>query len=385
VSASDCPDPRVFPEHPDPAHASLIDLAAASLAASSTARADDIDRALTAALSGRLRSGDGLVLAELMAAAPSLSLARHLWRRLIDAWREASRVQDGDGLAATLFAMPTVIIAGAASGSVPSPVEGILGEPQRIAALLREHGALAGNLSFSLCAALVASDALDVARLPGLLQGHRRALAGDGAVFDLPPTSIAVNAGQEGVHLRFVMGHALAAPGIDLLAATQTTGWGLPMARELVRQLGTPGASLLALPGAPQSPPAALVQGRSAQRAVGAQLFASNAIRRLRASVGEPSAVISAHVCAGAPGGGELRLSLSSALDRREAEGFRCPLFPTDSVGDVVAMLTELLRDCRVTDIHILPGVHADRDPATGLTLLLKPDALPQREPPRLH
>jgi hypothetical protein len=38
-------------------------------------------------------------------------------------------------------------------------------------------------------------------------------------------------------------------------------------------------------------------------------------------------------------------------------------------------MLCDLMRDCRVTDVQVLPGVHADRDPATGLTLLFKADA----------
>jgi len=375
----------VFSEHLDPACAPLIELAAASLAAPSAARADEIDETLVGALVTFLRSGDGLLLAELMTAAPSYPLARHLWRRLIDAWREASRPADGGGVAATLFAVPTVIIVGAVSASEPAPVEGVLGEPERMAEVLREHGALAGNQTFSLSAAVTAADALDVPRLPALLERQRRVLRGGGAALDVPPAPIAVQLGQENVYLRFLVGCALAAPGIDLLAAADTARWGLPMARELVRQLGVPGVSLLALPGALQSPPAALLKGREAQRAVGAQLFASNAIRRLRASVGEPSAVISAHACPGAPGGGELRLSLSSVLDQREAEGFRCPLFPTDAVGDVVAMLDELLRDCRVTDIHILPGVHADRDPATGLTLLFKRDALPQRESPRLH
>jgi len=375
----------VFPEHVDPAYAPLIELAAASLAAPSAARADAIDQVLIGALATRLCSADGLLLAELMAAATSYAVARHLWRRLIDAWREASRPPDGDGLAATLFAMPAVIIVGMASASEPPPVEGVLGEPERVAEVLREHGALAGNQTFSLSAAVTAADALDVARLPALLECQRRAARGGGANFDLPAAPIAVQSGQENVYLRFLVGCALAAPGIDLLAATDTARWGLPMAREFVRQLGVPGVSLLALPGAPQSPPAALVQGRAAQRAVGAQLFASNAIRRLRASVGEPSAVISAHTCSGAPGGGELRLSLSSVLDQRGAEGFRCPLFPTDAVGDVVTMLDELLRDCRVTDICVLPGLHADRDPATGLTLLFKRDALPQREAPRFH
>ena len=87
--------------------------------------------------------------------------------------------------------------------------------------------------------------------------------------------------------------------------------------------------------------------------------------------------MISAHRAAAAPGGGELRLSLSSPFDPRPAEGFRCPLFPTDRVDDVAAMLRDLLRDCRVADVRIVPGVHADRDPQTGLPLLFKADAAP--------
>ena len=150
------------------------------------------------------------------------------------------------------------------------------------------------------------------------------------------------------------------------------SGWGIPLAQELAQQLAVKDATVLALPRAPATPPAALHAGRAAQRAVGAQLFASNAIRRLRASVGEPSAVISAHRSPGSPGGGELRLSLSSAFDPRQAEGFRCPLFPADAVDDVVTMLVELLRDCRVGDVQVLPGVHPDRDAATGVTLLFK-------------
>jgi hypothetical protein len=32
-----------------------------------------------------------------------------------------------------------------------------------------------------------------------------------------------------------------------------------------------------------------------------------------------------------------------------------------------------------VTDVRVVAGAHADRDPATGLTLLFKPDTLPAR------
>ena len=80
---------------------------------------------------------------------------------------------------------------------------------------------------------------------------------------------------------------------------------------------------------------------------------------------------------AGAATGGELRLSLSSPLEPREAEGFRCPLHPLDRVADVAAMLADLARECRIGDVRMLAGVYADRDPSTGLTLLFKPETVP--------
>ena len=318
-----------------------------------------------------------MLLAELFAAAPSAALARHLWRWLIGAWRQASRAAAGEGVAATLFALPVVIVAGSQPGAAELALAGIRPDCNRISTILQEHGALAGNRTFALASALATADAIDV-RVCRPACWQRQALAGcrgrAGA------DAIAVRRGRR-ASTRFLIGTALAAPAVDLLGTADTTRWAMPLAQELARQLAVPSATVLALPRAPSSPPAALQQGRAAQRAVGAQLFASNAIRRLRASVGEPSAVISAHRCPAAPGGGELRLSLSSVFDPRRAEGFRCPLFPSDAAGDVATMLIELLRDCRVVDVRVLTGVHADRDPATGTTLLFKPDAMPERLP----
>jgi hypothetical protein len=95
--------------------------------------------------------------------------------------------------------------------------------------------------------------------------------------------------------------------------------------------------------------------------------------------------VISAHRCAASPGGGELRLSLSSPFDARQAEGFRCPLFPPDRATDVATMLLDLLHDCRVTDVRVIAGVHADRHPGTGLPLLFRADATPDGEEVVFH
>jgi hypothetical protein len=379
----DIDDPRVFPPQVDPAHAPLIELTEAGLAATTTARAEEIDRALVKNVLDCLRSDRALLLADVIAGAPSPAVARALWRCLIAAWAPA-RKGEQTGVGATLFALPVVIVAGREPGADKAATDptlsGVLPDTGRLAAILREHGALAGNETFALAPSLVASDAIDVSRL-GRLYAWQRLGDNEGATRDFPPTPIALQRGQQSMHLRFLMGTALAAPGVDLLAESDIAKWGMPFALELARQLTVPALSVLALPRAPQAPPAALQQGRAAQREVGAQLFASNAIRRLRASVGEPVAVISAHRSSSAPGGGELRLSLSSPFDPRQAEGFRCPLFPTDRAGDIAQMLLDLLHDCRVTDVRLIPGVHPDRDPQTGLLLLFKPDAAEGVEP----
>jgi hypothetical protein len=164
----------------------------------------------------------------------------------------------------------------------------------------------------------------------------------------------------------------LTAPGSDPLEGTAIAAWGIAFAQALAQQLHVEGLSLLALPRPLQRLVPAVQSGRSVQREVSAQVFASNAIRKLRAAVGEPTAIISAHRAADAPMGGELRLSLSSVFAPQEAEGFRCPLYAYESVHDVVAMLTGLLRDCRVGDVRLRAGIHADIDPLTGGPLLFK-------------
>ncbi|HSS71840.1 MAG TPA: hypothetical protein VLQ46_14465 [Casimicrobiaceae bacterium] len=382
-AAADIPDPRSFPGRIEPAFAPQIDRAAASLASTSVAGADANDAALTHDMLDALRSGDAAWLAGLLAAAPSAAIARQLWRRLIAAWDEALKRSD-DAIAAHLFALPIVIVAGSSSATERSQIEGVVARPERLQAILIEHGALGGNRNFGLTNTLASADAIDVPRLPKLLNWTLRHAASAPRARSIEPAAMVLTE-EAAVHLRFLVGTALAAPGATPLIESRVGNWGLPLAQELARQLGTPGAMVLALPRVPKPPLVALQEGRAAQREVGAQLFASNAIRRLRAEVGEPAAVISAHRCAAALGGGELRLSLSSVFDSRQAEGFRCPLFAGERAGDVAAMLAALLQDCRVTDVQVLPDVYPDRDPATGLTLLFKAESLPAKNPATLQ
>ena len=92
---------------------SLIALAASSLAETSTARADEIDRALMMQVAHHLHDGDG---SWLTGADPRCSAVvgggTAIWRRLLQAWRHALRAAEGEQLAATLFALPVVIVAG---------------------------------------------------------------------------------------------------------------------------------------------------------------------------------------------------------------------------------------------------------------------------------
>jgi hypothetical protein len=375
--ATDIADPRNFPASVDPTFAREMERAAASLASTAVANAEEIDAGLVERMADALRDGEGQWLSALLAAAPSAAIARYLWRRLLSAWSEMS-VRAAEPVGLTLFALPVVLVTGRLSGSGESRIDCALPDNRHLAEILVEHDALAGNRNFGLAHGLVAAETIEVERLPALLawaQFSAARRAEELQLLEVAPIRIA--AGEQAVHLRFLVGAALGASGAAVGADSRIASWGIVLAQELTRQLMQEGVSVLALPRAPRPLPHALQDGRAAQREVAAQLFASNALRNLRASVGEPAAVISAHRCPDACGGGELRLSLSSRLDSRQAEGFRCPLFAYDRVGDVATMLLELLGDCRVTDVQLLSAVYPDRDSSTGLRLLFKAEAVP--------
>jgi hypothetical protein len=97
--------------------------------------------------------------------------------------------------------------------------------------------------------------------------------------------------------------------------------------------------------------------GRYAQLETAFNLFASNAVRRLRGGTGDPDAVISAH------DDGDIRISLNSPFDPMAIEGFRWPLHPLDDLAGLVDSITGLLNECRVTNVQysatVLPALNA--------------------------
>jgi len=381
-------DPRTFPAaSPAADDVALYALAEACLAADTGRQSDAIALDVRAVLERRLR-GAGDALAATLDGVPSVAVARLLWRTLDTAWREAT-LGTQSAVAVTMFALPLVIVVGVEGAEGKGSVAGVLPDAAAVTAILSRGGCLGANQSLALADVLAGPEAIEAARLPQLLamQGLLDAFASGSnlASRGFTPAPMAFQAGGESVHLRFLLGVALAKAGIDLLTDSGVGQWGLALTRELARQLGTREVPVAALPRAPQNPLRALQQGRIAQREIAAQLFVGNALRRLRARVGEPVAVVSAHRTAEAPAGGELRLSLSSPLEPRDAEGFRCPLYALDRIDDVVAMLADLLRDCRVSDVRVLRGVYPDRVPGSGVPLLFKPDTIPDDEAGILH
>ena len=174
---------------------------------------------------------------------------------------------------------------------------------------------------------------------------------------EMPPREIVVEPGREQVHLRFLVGAGitpLAAPSF-LDAAADIGAWGMPLTRVLARQLAQPALDLLPVPRPPISILKAAHAGRCAQLELASNLFVSNAVRRFRAIVGDPTVVMSTHRMEG--GAAEIRISMSSVFDDTLLEGFRWPLHPLDDLERIVATLSELLHDCRVNDVRVVDVV----------------------------
>ena len=361
------PDPRAFPIYEgNPANA-LIDLALASLAAEHGVIQEKRDSELREHIAVLLIAANTSVISDALTRAPSLAVQRHITRVLASAHVQAGRAHGDAALPTTVFAIPVVVVA-----ANPSAVNipGALPSIDAFVALMKAHGALRGNQTFALSNALAAPAAFALEKLPASLDWWARQT-------DTPVrvegAAMAVPENQESVFLRFLIGTALAGPDVDLLIENDTGKWGMPFTQTFAKQLAGGGLSLLALPRPPRSPLAALFQGRAAQREVSMQLFATNAIRKFRASVGEPEAVISAHQTVN---GGEVRLSLSNPFDEKGAEGFRAELHATDRAQDVAVTMQDLLRECNVASVTVLADVFPDIDGETKLPMLFRADAL---------
>jgi hypothetical protein len=361
------PDPRAFPIYTGSPANALIDLALASLAAELGVIQEKRDNELRDQMAALLLANRTDDIIDALARAPSLAVQRHVTRVLASAHVQAGRTRADSALPMTVFALPVVIVA---ANPTALNIPGALPSIDAVVSIMKAHGALRGNQTFGVSNALAAAQAFALDKLPESLDWWAPQAESPVRV---ERAAMAVPENQESVFLRFLIGTALAGPDVDLLTDHDTGKWGMPFTQNFASQLGGGTLSLLALPRPPRSPLAALFQGRAAQREVSMQLFATNAIRKFRGSVGEPEAVISAHRTAH---GGEVRLSLSNPFDEKGAEGFCAELHATDRAQEVAVLMQDLLRECNVGSITLLADVFPDIDSETKLPMLFRADAL---------
>jgi hypothetical protein len=294
-----------------------------------------------------LAAGDDAAIRSALHGNPP-ALARRIWQAL------AKVIDAGDeGVGLRLFALPVVIVAGARK---PATLPGAVPAIDRIVSLLEEHGAVGVTRNFGLGNALCSATALE-ALSPAAIWRAVRDPSERGVADGLPPEPIAVGAGREQVHLRFLVGAGVTPQNLPsfLESAANIGTWGMPLTRELARQLAVPGVEILPMPRPPQPLAKAAYVGRCAQLEAALSLFLGSAVREFRMSVGDPQAVVSSHELT--DGAGELRLSLSSSFDDSLLEGFCWPLHPLDDVEEVANIFLRALTDCRIGNVQPLAQV----------------------------
>jgi hypothetical protein len=343
-----------------------------ALATATAAGAGDAWGRLTAALRGHAVEGDDDAIEAAFASAPNQRVRSMLLEALKGAIDDPAP-NANDGVLTRVFALPVLFVVGGRRDTI---VPGLVPDIAAIDALLRRHGALGQTENFGLAATLVTAAALAAVKPSVLYRWTRTFEQPDAGLRSLKGADILTDDIEEQVHLRFLVGAGVApAQGLSFVESASRIGaWGMPVSQALTAQLCQEGLSLLPLPRPPKSLLVAPAAGGFALQEARLNLFLSRGLRRLRATVGEPVAVLSVHA------GGEVRMALSSPFDAAAQQGFRWLLGAFDDLGEVASVMLSLLHDCRVLDVRVVPGLQPDRDPAGAPRFLSVDDLGPSNE-----
>jgi hypothetical protein len=255
--------------------------------------------------------------------------------------------------------MPWVIVCGAGSAATVPCVLPNVGDMARV---LEANGIFGASRNLGLSNALCSLESLESLRPSEVLEWSRTP-----GTRDIPPAPIQVARGAEEVHVRFLLGAAIAPAHLpDIVETGANVGqWGSAALRAMTSQLATPGVQILPMPRPPAGLYTAAYAGRRAGIEAAFNLFMSNSVRRFRMAVGDPAVTLSAHAS------GEIRVTLSTPFDDSLVEGFRWPLHPADDLVEIEHTLASMLRECRLPEPQHAPGVLPDYT-ATGAVLYPK-------------
>jgi hypothetical protein len=290
-----------------------------------------------------LAEGRDEEIAASLRAATSAAVYRCLWESLAS----AIAPEGSAGVVALPFALPLPVVTG---GRAPATVPGVLADAARVREVLEASGALARSRSFGLASGLSSLAALESVAPSRLYALGRQVSPGE---LDLPPAEIAVTTPDEHVHLRFLLGAVLTpAHAPDFLeTGSAAATWGMALTRELSRQLRVESLSVLPIP----RPPVALLRapqaGRRAREELAYQAFVSRVLRRWRAEVGEPDVTVAALDSTA------IGVRFTSALVQGRIDVHAWALHPLDDLQEIAGGIVGLLRECRLHDVQVAPGV----------------------------
>jgi hypothetical protein len=235
----------------------------------------------------------------------------------------------------------------------------VLPDVAALAGVLGKHGVFGGSRNLGLANALCAPAMLEALAPSAVLSA-----AENQSLREVAPAPIAVLRGVEEVHVRFLLGAAIApvhAP--DIVETGANVGaWGTQALRAMAAQLATPNVQMLPMPRPPAGLYSAMYAGRRAGLEVALNLFMSNSVRQFRLRYGDPSITLSSHA------GDEVRVTLWTPLDDAMVEGFRWPLHPADDLGEIERTIATLAAECRLPDPTTHEEVLPDRT-STGALL----------------
>jgi len=298
---------------------------------------------LVARYAHALDAGQETSLREALALAPSPGA----WRDMAVALDRAME-PEAEAVAARLFAIPVAVVAGGKSGA---RVSAALPEVERLGEVLRENRALGPVTNFGLGNALRTHEeltALSWARVRRFAQGRGDAAA-DADWFGAPPADLVLADDEESVHLRYLVGAAVAPAHAPSFVETGSAigTWGMPFTRELSAQLQTEGVSLVAIPRPPAALLAASVSGFQAAEDLALQAFVSRELRRFRSEIGEPEVSLAALTT------GVLGLRFASSFVENRVFVHERRLHPAEEWDQVLRDVLELLEQCRIETLHL--------------------------------
>lgn len=287
-----------------------------------------------------LASGDDKLVGIALSLMPSAAAWRTFW-----SWvQQASWLHPQARL--WPFAVPVVIVAASAR---PLSIDGHLADVATLRDIWQRHGLFDQGGDIWLSNRLINAAGLQSIRPTQAWQWSCLEQAAHEGWPQLPAASPLQGVNSEAAWLRFIPGlyKAEQAPQWPRSAS----GWGRDASQWLSGLLGASGATVLALPRAPQPVLLALEDGRSAQQDIAAQLFIGNAIRQFREQGRQPAAILAMH------DNHELRLCLD---DGEQQLVYSRAIEAPDDVAAIEQELVLFLQECQLSAIHVIPVLQPD-------------------------